>query len=162
MCSSLKKKKQQNSALTLMRKLEKICWGGETVWNNFFGELRNRLLPALLSAGWENICRLFFKSSSLVALMFKCSFPIFCPGHHIFRVPLNSDTSGLRQASFIYFHSALAEPCQRLVWARARFAGSEPASAEHLHIRPASVPPHSAGGSAPHPAVLAFQGNFPP
>lgn len=50
-----------------MRKLGKICWGGERVWNNFFGELRNRLLPAPLSASWENLCRLFFKPS-LMAL----------------------------------------------------------------------------------------------
>lgn len=113
-----------------------MFWGGEhslkhhcLLWQ-FFGGLKNGLFTGLrFVTSWESICWLFFEPT-LMALCLNAVSQVFCPGHHIFQVPLNSDTSGLRQTSFIYFRSGLAEPCQGFLWACVWFAGSKSASAE--------------------------------
>lgn len=82
--------------------------------------------------------------------MFKCCFLVFHPGHRIFQVPLNSGTSGLRQTSFIYFRSELAEPCQG-------FCVLHDVQAPGVFSIPLRlVTPHSTWGSTLDPISLGF------
>lgn len=89
--------------------------------------------------------------------MFKCwvfFFPVFHPGHHIFQVPLNSDTSGLRQTSFIYLRSGLAELCQAFCERLRDLQAPSLQAPRVLRIPPRLVTPRGTWGSTPDPVAL--------
>lgn len=93
--------------------------------------------------------------------MFKCCFPVLHPGHHIFQVPLNSDTSGLRQASFIYFRSGLAEPCQGFCEHVPDLQALSLQVPRVLSIPPRLVTPYGTWGSTPDPVALGLHEKNP-
>lgn len=151
------------SSLISIKNLEEIFWRGDTVWNilvhfgSFLVDCRGGFSQSF-PFNWPREYLLSVPQAYSPSFMFKCWFPVFNPGHHIFLwIQKHLD---LGRPPFM-FAAALLSHARGFV-SHVWFAGSNSVSAEGPQRPPKAASPHGTWGLTPDPLSLNFHGKILP